>query len=283
MNNWHSRPDPPSVLIISARGPLAGSGHTERCRVLAGYLKDQGIKVQEAGLPLETGQVETASFSGRFSLVVLDARDYDPAHLPFPGPILCLDNRSGSRGQSDRYFFYDTIPHPDLDLFTILRQALVRPIPYDPQKRQVLIYAGSQILPRYLQLLFRGPGSLPVLVVGQSSFAGARRVQRLAPDAFRRELARSRYFFTYYGQSLFESLSIAGLCPVLYSIGSPYHDFLSTSIARQLHIPFLRTVQDAIRWQSQLPVRRTRVLATGRGYELLIGRIKRLLSADEPV
>ncbi|MBE7437663.1 MAG: hypothetical protein HS115_04340 [Spirochaetales bacterium] len=279
MSSWFFRPDRHSVLIISARGPLAGSGHAERCRILARYLKSQGIEVREAALDLQSGRWQTDTLEDSFALIVLDARDFDPARIPFTGPILALDNQSASRGRGGRFSFYDTIPHPQLDLSIVLRQALVEPIPYRPHKSQVLIYSGALTVPRYVALLLDVLRPCPVLVVGTPGPLKARYIRRLSPEAFRQELGRSSYFLTYFGQSFLESLSVRGLRPLLYSSGSDYHDLLSSAISRQLKIPFVRNLSDALSCRMRIATYRPRIWTVAGGYDLLTERIKRLLSA----
>lgn len=250
------------VSIVAGRGSWFGSGHWARMEVLSGLLRERQLTVEM--LPAENENEAAAVFSnfdhGPESARIMDARDADPTGGNRVGGVL-IDNRTAARSAlSDTFHFFDSIPHPQSPLASVLENALIDPRlqqmeRMDLRERTTLsAYMPPQVnASRVDELLLAvqeaysctrivrvGGGSRPV--------EGVTFFERMERGDFLRLLTESRIVVSYFGMTMLEGWHAGGL-PVLISIGSAVHDRLSMDLSNRTSIPFL-TGQRVDRWVS---------------------------------
>lgn len=214
------------ISIIAGTGKLFGSGHRVRMQTLRGLLGARGV---DSELYLcETNEeisARIAALDGQ-GLLVLDVRDFPASRL---SRCIALDNRAADRNEQSAVLYYDTIPHPDA--FDVFENILIDPALAAGQGRAgsgMLVYAGSQNLPVFLETYAAQPGAL-IVREGEMSRAD-----------FLDALSGAATVVSYFGMTVFESM-VLGRRTILYSIGSAVHDRLSEMLADKCAVPFVRS------------------------------------------
>ncbi len=286
------------VSIVTGSGQGLGTGHLTRMRVLEHQLAARGLVVRFfADGATDTPASQAARTALSPAVVVLDARDADPRPLRGNGPVLALDNRHGSRATATDpgLIYYDTIPHPQIELDAVLERALIAPEltrlkrrPLAARGQNILVYCPD-VAPRGLMDFLahhrqRFPAARIVIVGGGLAagastgppVAGLTRRERLESTEFFSELQNARLVLAYFGMTILEAW-YAGAVPVQFSIDSSVHDRLSEDLERRAGILFVKEPAEF----AALSDRSAGLTVPlggpgGRGYELLVREIENL-------
>lgn len=257
--------------LWSASGGIYGNGHILRMRQLESALCSTEYKVEFHDLTgilgnncLKTSntifQNHLVSLSVKSNtdcvLDIVDLRDIDPKLWNFSKNVLFLDNqnilRHSTGKKTKKYRFYDTIPHPNLELSQSM-QALWFPDALIEltnktltKKNRAIFYSGDLERDRvekyfdYFLEFTKFAGIDDIIQIGKHKISNiVNQIESINQKLFYEMLARSRYYFSYYGLGIFEAL-LLNIRPVLYQISSRDHQVLSGFIAKSIHIPYIK-------------------------------------------
>lgn len=246
------------IRIVAGSGGSYGSGHLARMRILQELLTEERISCQLHAC-MDEAEIRRIT-NDENSVVVLDARDF-PAFL-FSGPVIALDNQNPGRGEDHTTTYHDTLPHPRAgDVFAncLIDPALTRISVSEAGEAPVLIYAGRQILPAYLDQFALETGARVV------------RETELDRSEFLDRLAAAGTVLSYFGMTILEAMFLQRRV-VQFSIASSVHDSLSMHLDKICGVPFVHD-QDTLR--KALPARPSACRPGAEGYHRLVNLIQR--------
>lgn len=249
------------IRIVAGTGSLFGSGHRRRMELLFELLKQRGMASE---LVLCRSDTEIRRLTHEEYPVVLDARDFPASE--FTCPVIALDNRNPGRSSDKKTVYHDTIPHPEAG--DVLDNCLVDPAlnayRVTPAKKTgILIYAGSQKIPRFMEeFASRRAGTLV-------------RESELSRTEFLDRLAAAEAVYSYFGMTILESLFLKKRT-ALYSIESSVHNTLSEYLERTCRVPFVRSEKEA---DAALTLPSSTCCPGEHGYERLVNLIIKVSEA----
>ena len=288
-----------------------GSGHYTRIWELYKFLsKSKEIKKfsKKKELKLSFHPISSIKEAQKYlnkkekNLCLFDLREIDPRPLLTQAKVLCLDNQHPLRKRwekeySNNLFFYDTLPHPNVDLQTALAQALLAPppspipslfsSPFFSSSKKILLCNGPFIkLPPLSLLLEKIKAIYPNIEKGiffgekiPSETSFWKKQKRLAHKDFLRLLQKSYLVFCYPGQSMLEALYLKKKV-ILIRTESQIHNDLSKYINQKMSLPYFEKERDIpiVLENIQKKVYREN-LDMGKGYILLSKKIYSLLNS----
>ncbi|HMZ64713.1 MAG TPA: hypothetical protein PK079_20255 [Leptospiraceae bacterium] len=219
------------IFILFAEPKEYGSGHYERCKTLSVSLQSSGYNVSCAYVLPENKD---------YDLFIIDHRDMEiPVEIQHK-TIILIDHFGQERYN---YFPHDLLPHMFNEFEDVVRNSLF-PIGIEsykeiPEKKQVLVYAGSLnfrssfLLDRFAFKHFADAGYEIIRVGGvprKKANFGIKTIPRTNKRDFLRMLAESEFFISYYGQSVMDA-SFLNKKIMIYAI-SDYHERLALHFSK---------------------------------------------------
>jgi spore coat polysaccharide biosynthesis protein SpsF len=264
-------PHPPKIpfhiSILAGEPEQFGTGHWERCRILAVHLAVNGFGVElgkwkpisnemnsiDSKMPF----TDSLKVNSNTNLVLFDARDYQ---IQSGAPVLYLDNNLFVNSndehsleilpntKSNRWFVHkEFIASSRLDKDLISRQSMSNHFPLEKPESNVneveiskiLLYTGDidSISIKNLELAIDMvyPGA-SVIQVGKNSCSLGMHFNRLPKKIWYEMMRESDCVISYFGQTVLEAC-ILNKRVVTYSI-SDYHESLSKLLETNLKIPY---------------------------------------------
>lgn len=237
----HHRPDKNRIFILFAEPKQYGSGHYERCKSLSINLQSSGYEIVSAHALPENKD---------YDLFIIDHRDMEiPSEIQHK-TIILIDHFGQERYN---YFPHDLLPHMFNEFEDVVRNSLF-PIGIEeyknyPEKKQVLVYAGSLnfrssfLLDRFAFKHFADSGYEIIRVGGvprKKANFGIKTIPRTNKRDFLRILAESEYFISYYGQSVMDA-SFLNKKIMIYAI-SDYHERLALHFSKNSEAVYVGNV-----------------------------------------
>ena len=212
-----------SIFILYAEPSIYGSGHYERCKYIYLKLLAKGYKVT---LGSKVPENNTS-----YSLVIIDHRDIEVPKQFLGSKILLIDNMGPD---SKKYPLYYALPHPHISIEESLKNLLLPQLldlfQSTESSNGILVYGGilQKELCTYLdEYILNLSGGRKITRVGgvPSGRSEVKYIKRLRRTEFYKLLAKSEFYFSYFGQSIFEAIYLETKV-FTYSI-SEYHSSLS--------------------------------------------------------
>lgn len=257
------------IRLIAGSGGAYGGGHRTRMETLHSLLVGRGRLCE---LILCEDEAEIRRLTGdSVGLVVLDARDFSARE--FSARVIALDNRSDSRRLDRSSIYYDTIPHPEAQ--DVLANCLIDPAltalaartsPGQDafENREILVYAGRQDLPGFLEEY-----------LSSNSHARVFRELEMPRAAFLDRLARAAAVVSYFGMTILEAMYLRKPAAI-FSINSGVHDRLSVYLEERCGVRLVRSIPELV---SALAAPPSRCIPGQNGYQRLVDLIERTAEA----